>query len=79
MFPFTREKALEEAIGKLGVDLTALAICCQLCPESSAFLATSLEVGLRVRGIFRIRARPGTGRRKTRDELRAPERRKRRK
>jgi VWFA-related protein len=55
---FTRQKALEEAIGKLGTDLHTQYVV-SFVPEASAPGYHGLEVRLARPGKFRIRARPG--------------------
>ena len=57
-FPFTRQKALEEAIGKLGAELH-MQYTVSFVPEASAAGYHTLEVRLARPGDFRIRARPG--------------------
>ena len=57
-FPFTRQKALEEAIGKLGAELHTQYVV-SFVPESSAPGYHTLEVRIARAGEFRIRARPG--------------------
>jgi VWFA-related protein len=57
-FPFTRQKALEEAIGKLGAELHMQYVV-SFVPETSAPGYHTLEVRLVRPGEFRIRARPG--------------------
>jgi VWFA-related protein len=57
-FPFTRQKALEEAIGKLGAELHTQYVL-SFAPEASAPGYHSLEVRLARPGEFRLRARPG--------------------
>jgi VWFA-related protein len=56
--PFTRQKALEEAIEKLGAELHAQYVV-SFAPEASAPGYHTLEVRLARPGEFRIRARPG--------------------
>jgi VWFA-related protein len=57
-FPFTRQKALDEAIEKLGVELHTQYVV-SFAPEASAPGYHTLEVRLARPGEFRIRARPG--------------------
>jgi len=57
-FPFTRQGALEEAIGKLGAELHMQYVV-SFVPEASAPGYHTLEVRLARPGEFRIRARPG--------------------
>ena len=57
-FPFTRQKALEEAIEKLGAELHTQYVV-SFVPEASAPGYHTLEVRLVRPGEFRIRARPG--------------------
>jgi VWFA-related protein len=57
-FPFTRQRALEEAIGKLGAELHMQYVV-SFVPEASAPGYHTLEVRLARPGEFRIRARPG--------------------
>jgi VWFA-related protein len=57
-FPFTRQKALEEAIEKLGAELHTQYVV-SFSPEASAPGYHNLEVRLARPGEFRIRARPG--------------------
>jgi VWFA-related protein len=57
-FPFTRQKALEEAIGKLGAELHTQYVV-SFVPEISAAGFHTLEVRLARPGEFRLRARPG--------------------
>ncbi len=56
-FPFTRQRALEEAIGKLGAELHSQYIL-SFAPEDAAVGYHHLEVTVR-HGDFRVRARPG--------------------
>jgi VWFA-related protein len=58
MFPFTRQKALEEAIEKLGAELHTQYVL-SFVPEASVPGYHTLEVRLARPGEFRIRARPG--------------------
>jgi VWFA-related protein len=58
IFPFTREKALEEAIQKLGAELHTQYVL-SFVPEGSAPGYHTLEVRLSRPGEFRIRSRPG--------------------
>jgi VWFA-related protein len=57
-FPFAKQKALEEAIAKLGVELHTQYVV-SFVPEASAPGYHTLEVRLARTGEFRIRARPG--------------------
>jgi VWFA-related protein len=57
-FPFTRQKALEEAIEKLGAELHTQYVV-SFAPEASVPGYHALEVRLVRPGEFRIRARPG--------------------
>jgi VWFA-related protein len=57
-FPFTRQKALEEAIEKLGAELHTQYVV-SFVPEASPPGYHTLEVRLARTGEFRIRARPG--------------------
>jgi VWFA-related protein len=57
-FPFTRQKALEEAIQKLGAELHTQYVL-SFVPEASAPAYHTLEVRLARTAEFRIRARPG--------------------
>jgi VWFA-related protein len=57
-FPFTRQKALEQAIQKLGAELHMQYVV-SFVPEVSAPGCHTLEVRLARSGEFRIRARPG--------------------
>jgi VWFA-related protein len=57
-FPFTRQKALEEAIEKLGAELHTQYVL-SFAPEASAPGYHTLEVRLARTGEFHIRARPG--------------------
>jgi hypothetical protein len=57
-FPFTRQKALEEAIEKLGAELHTQYVV-SFAPEARAPGYHTLEVRLARTGEFRIRARPG--------------------
>ena len=57
-FPFTKQKALEEAIEKLGAELHTQYVV-SFAPETSAPGYHTLEVRLARPGEFRIRARPG--------------------
>ncbi len=57
-YPFTKQKALEEAIGRVGADLHSQYVL-SFVPEASAPGYHSLEVRLVRKGEFRIRARPG--------------------
>jgi VWFA-related protein len=57
-FPFTRQKALEQAIEKLGAELHTQYVL-SFVPEASAPGYHTLEVRLARTGEFRIRARPG--------------------
>jgi VWFA-related protein len=57
-FPFTRQKALEEAIAKLGSELHTQYVL-SFVPEASAPGYHTLAVRLARTGEFRIRARPG--------------------
>jgi VWFA-related protein len=57
-FPFTRQKALEAAIEKLGAELHTQYVV-SFVPESSAPGYHTLEVRLAQPGEFRLRARPG--------------------
>jgi VWFA-related protein len=57
-FPFTRQKALEEAIEKLGAELHMQYVV-SFVPASSAPGYHTLEVRLVRPGEFRLRARPG--------------------
>jgi hypothetical protein len=57
-FPFTRQKALEEAIEKLGAELHTQYVV-SFVPEASAPGYHTLEVRLARPGEFRVRARPG--------------------
>ena len=56
-FPFTRQKALEEAIEKLGAELHTQYVL-SFAPEAATGYHT-LEVRLARSGEFLIRARPG--------------------
>ncbi len=58
MFPFTKQKALEEAIQKLGAELHTQYVL-SFVPEASTPGYHALEVRLARPGEFRIRARPG--------------------
>jgi VWFA-related protein len=57
-FPFTRQRALEEAIEKLGEELHAQYVL-SFAPEDPAPGYHHLEVRINRRGEFRVRARPG--------------------
>jgi VWFA-related protein len=57
-FPFTRQKALEEAITKFGAELSTQYVV-SFAPEASAAGYHTLEVRLVRAGEFRVRARPG--------------------
>jgi VWFA-related protein len=57
-FPFTKQKALDEAIQKLGAELHSQYLL-NFVPEGSAPGYHSLEVRVTRPGKFRIRARPG--------------------
>ena len=57
-FPFTRQKALEEAIEKLGAELHTQYVL-SFVPEAPAPGYHTLDVRLTRPGEFRIRARPG--------------------
>ena len=57
-FPFTRQKGLEDAIGKLGAELHSQYML-SFVPEDSAPGYHKLEVRVVRPGQFRIRARPG--------------------
>jgi VWFA-related protein len=58
MFPFTRQKALEEAIEQLGAELHTQYVL-SFVPEAPARGYHTLEVRLKRPGGFHIRARPG--------------------
>jgi VWFA-related protein len=58
MFPFTRQKALEEAIEQLGAELHTQYVL-SFVPEAPARGYHTLEVRLTRPGEFHIRARPG--------------------
>ena len=58
IFSFTREKALEEAVQKLGAELHTQYVL-SFVPEASAPGYHTLEVRLSRPGEFRIRSRPG--------------------
>ena len=57
-FPFTRQKGLEDAIGKLGAELHSQYIL-SFAPEDSAAGYHRLTVRVVRTGEFRVRARPG--------------------
>ncbi len=57
-FPFTRQKGLEDAIGKLGTELHSQYML-SFAPEGSAAGYHKLEVRVVREGDFRVRARPG--------------------
>jgi len=57
-FPFTRQKALEEAIGKLGAELHSQYIL-SFAPEDAESGYHQLEVRVLRSGDYRVRARPG--------------------
>jgi hypothetical protein len=57
-FPFTRRKALEDAIAKLGSELHSQYVL-SFVPEAPAPGYHTLEVRVTRKGDYRIRARPG--------------------
>ena len=57
-FPFTRQRALEDAIERLGAELHSQYVL-SFAPEDLAPGYHHLEVRINRRGEFRIRARPG--------------------
>ena len=58
VFPFTRQRALEEAVMKLGAELHAQYVA-SFVPEGPADGYHALEVRVKRSGDFQVRARPG--------------------